>query len=145
MRVFNAITEESVLHIINSLKPKTSTGVDGISNKLLKFVICGIAKPLPIIINQMLSVGIFPDVLKISKVIPLYKKDDPVNFSNYRPISLLPSISKIFEKFIFKQLADYLEKKMTLQRSSLKFIINVFQIDTCTTEIHFKFYFLRHL
>ena len=58
----------------------------------------------------MLSVGIFPDLLKISKVIPLYKKDDPVNFSNYRPISLLPSISKIFEKVIFKQLTDYLEE-----------------------------------
>ena len=58
----------------------------------------------------MLSVGIFPDLLKISKVIPLYKKDDPLNFSNYRPISLLPSISKIFEKVIFKQLADYLEE-----------------------------------
>ena len=57
-----------------------------------------------------LSVGIFPDLLKISKVIPLYQKDDPVNFSNYRPMSLLPSISKIFEKIIFKQLADYLEK-----------------------------------
>ena len=108
--VFNAITEESVLHIINSLKPKTSTGVDGISNKLLKFVKCGIAKKLTIIINQMLSVGIFPDLLKISKVIPLYKKDDSVNFSNHRPISLLPSISKIFEKVIFKQLADYLEE-----------------------------------
>ena len=92
------------------MKPKTSTGVDGISNKLLKFVKCGIAKPLTIIINQMLSVGIFPDLLKISKVIPLYKKDDPVNFSNHRPISLLPSISKIFEKVIFKQLADYLEE-----------------------------------
>ena len=109
--VFNSITEESVLHIIDSLKPKTSTGVDGISNKLLKFVKCGIAKPLTIIINQMLSVGIFPDLLKISKVTPLYKKHDPVNFSNYRAISLLlPSISKIFEKVIFQQLADYLEE-----------------------------------
>ena len=58
----------------------------------------------------MLSVGIFLGLLQISKVIPLYKKDDPVNFSNYRPISLLPSISKIFEKVIFKQLADYLEE-----------------------------------
>ena len=96
--VFNAITEESVLHIIDGLKPKTSIGVDGISNKLLKFVKCGIARPLTIIINQMLSVGIFPDLLKISKVIPLYKKDDPVNFSNYRPMSLLPSISKIIER-----------------------------------------------
>ena len=109
--MFNSITEESVLHIIDSLKPITSTGVDGISNKLLKFVKCGIAKPLTITINQMLSVGIFPDLLKISKVIPLYKKDDPVNFSYYRPIPLLlPSISKIFEKVIFQQLADYLEE-----------------------------------
>ena len=107
--VFNAIIEESILHIIDSLKLKTSTGVDGISNNLLKFVKCGIAKPLTIIINP-LSVDIFPDLLKISKVIPLYKKDDPVNFSNYRPISLLPSISKIFEKVICKQLADYLEE-----------------------------------
>ena len=59
--VFNAITEEPVLHIIDNLKPKTSTGVDGISNKLLKFVKCGIAKLWTIIINQMLSVGIFPN------------------------------------------------------------------------------------
>ena len=58
----------------------------------------------------MLSVGICPDLLKISKVILLYKKDDLVNFSNYRPISLLTSISKIFEKAIFMQLADYLEE-----------------------------------
>ena len=108
--MFNAITEESILHIIDSLKPKTSTGVDGISNKLLKFIKCGIPKPLTIIINQMLNVGIFPDLLKTFKIIPLYKKDDPVNFSNYRQISLLPSISKIFERVIFKHLADYLEE-----------------------------------
>ena len=69
-----------------------------------------IAKPLVIISNQMLSVGIFPDLLKISKVIPLYKKDDPVIFSHCRPIPLLPSISKIFEKAIFKKLADCLEE-----------------------------------
>ena len=98
--MFNSIIEKSVLHIIDNLKPKTSTGVDGNSNKLLKFEKCGIAKPLTIIINQMLSVGIFPDLLKISKVIPLDKKYDPVNFSNYRPISLLPSISKQFERAI---------------------------------------------
>ena len=97
--VFNSITEESVMHIIDNLKPKISTGVDGSSNKLSKFVKCGIAKPLTIIINQMLNVGIFPDLLKISKGIPLYKKDDPVTFCNYRPISLLRSNIKHLKNY----------------------------------------------
>ena len=52
--------------------------------------------------------GSFPNLLKISKVIPLYKKDDDTNMSNYRPIALLPSISKIFEKVILLQLTKYL-------------------------------------
>ena len=57
----------------------------------------------------MLKLGIFPDLLKISKVVPLYKKDDDSNLSNYRPISLLPSISKIFEKVLLEQLTTYLD------------------------------------
>ena len=70
---------------------------------------CYVCQLYTIIINQMLRAGIFSDLLKISKVISL-QKDDSVNFSNYRPISLLPSISKLFEKVIFKQLADYLKE-----------------------------------
>ncbi len=61
----------------------------------------------------MLTTGIFPDKLKIAKVIPLHKKDEETLFTNYRPISLLPAISKIFEKVIFKQLYNFfLEKKL---------------------------------
>ena len=106
---FEPITVDTVNRIIGDLKPKTSTGVDNISNKLLKFVKNVISEPLSIIINQILKLGIFPDSLKISKVVPLYKKDDQTNLSNYRPISLLPSISKIFEKVLLEQLTTYLD------------------------------------
>ena len=105
---FKEITLDITLSIIDSLKPKTSCGIDEISNKTLKYLKNVIAAPLTIIINQMLNSGIFPDALKVSKVIPLYKKDDKQVFSNYRPISLLPSISKIFEKVILLQLIEYL-------------------------------------
>ena len=58
----------------------------------------------------MLMTGIFPNLLKISKVIPLYKKDDNTNMSNYRPIALLLSFSKIFENVILLQLTKYLDE-----------------------------------
>ena len=57
----------------------------------------------------MFKTGTFPELLKSSKVIPLYKKGDNSNLSNYRPIALLPSISKIFEKDGLTQLIKYLE------------------------------------
>ena len=65
-------------------------------------------KSLTLMVNQMLFTGIFPDSLKISKVKPLFKAGNPVLISNYRPISLLPSLSKIFERIVFQQLFDYM-------------------------------------
>ena len=118
---FKEITAEVTLTIINDLKPKSSSGIDEISNKTLKYLKNEIAAPLTIIINQMLHSGIFPDALKVSKVIPLYKKDDKQLFSNYRPISLLPSISKIFEKVILLQLTEYLDKNNILHQNQYGF------------------------
>ena len=57
----------------------------------------------------MLTTGIFPDKLQIAKVIPVYKKGEQTVFSNYRPISLLPAISKVLEKIMFEQLSSYLK------------------------------------
>ena len=95
---FELITEDTTMEILNNLKPKPSCGYDGISTKLLKTCKFEICKPLTLIINQTLSTGIFPDTLKIAKVILL---------ENYRPISVLPSISKIFERIIFNQINDH--------------------------------------
>ena len=102
--IFTSVEEQHVLTIINNLKDKSSYGHDGISNNLIKRIKDVLIKPLTLLISQMLSSGHFPSQLKISRVIPLFKSGDPELFSNYRPISLLPSLSKIFERVIINYL-----------------------------------------
>ena len=104
------IYEIIVKKTINNLQTKNSCGYDDISSKLLKVIAPVIIKPLTLLINQVLNTGIFPDKLKIAKVIPIYKKGDPQLFKNYRPISLLPTISKVLEKILHKQLSSYSEE-----------------------------------
>ena len=83
---------------IENLPTKNSCDFDDISSKLLKIIAPTIMKLLTLLINQVLNTGIFPDKLKIAKVIPIFKKDHRSLFENYRPISLLSSISKVIEK-----------------------------------------------
>ena len=104
---FKNVNEDDVLKTIDELKPKTSYGVDNISNKLLKHIKSEIIKPLTLIINQTLNTGTFPEKLKTAKVLPIYKKGENYLLENYRPISILPSISKVFERIIHKQLFNY--------------------------------------
>ena len=104
---FQNIDEETVRKTIQNLPSKNSCGLDGISSKLIKIIEPAIIKPLTLLINQVFNTGIFPDELKIAKVIPLFKKDDPTLLKNYRPISLLSTIAKVMEKIIFTQLSSY--------------------------------------
>ena len=94
---------------ITRLKPNKSSGIDNISTWLLKELQPAICKPLAIMINKSLEQGIFPDKLKIAKIIPIYKAKDKEQMQNYRPISLLSSISKIYEKIIYKRLYNFME------------------------------------
>ena len=105
---FKLTSEEIVTKTINCFKAKRSAGYDSISTELLKLISPLIVRSLTVIINQSLNTGIFPSKLKIAKVIPLYKKNEKDMFNNYRPISLLPSISKVFERIVYNQLFDYL-------------------------------------
>ena len=102
------------MNIINKLKNKKSFGVDGISNVLLKSIANEIINPLTLIINQSLETGISPDAFKTSTVTPLYKKSDQTNLNNYKPISILPTISKVFGRVIHIQLYDYFCKNNLL-------------------------------
>ena len=103
----SAITESEVIKTIDKLPSKTSSGVDDISPVLLKYIKHEISKPVTLILKQCLTTGIFPDKLKIAKVVPIYKSDDENIFNNYRPISILPAMSKVFEKIVFNQTYTY--------------------------------------
>ncbi len=75
----------------------------------------------------MLHTGVFPDVLKIARVTPIYKKDDETNFSNYQPISLLPAISKLFEKVIFSQIYNFFHREKLSLEINMALGINILQ------------------
>ena len=121
---FTLVAENDVLKHISSLRTKNSAGIDGISVKLLKKISSALISPLTLIINQSLVTGIFPDKLKIAKVLPLFKKDDHTLMDNYRPISLLTSISKLFEKVVFSQLYDYFRNNDLFYDSQYGFLKN---------------------
>ena len=104
---FERVESNTICKIIDNLKPKSSCGIDHISNKLLKLIKNSISIPLAVIINQSIENGIFPERLKVAKIIPLFKKDEDYLLENYRPISVLPSISKVFERVIHNQLSNY--------------------------------------
>ena len=76
---------------------------------------------LSILINLSFETGIFPDVLKIAKVTPIHKKDSQMNYLNYRPISLLSAISKIYEKCIYTRIFDYLTKNNLISTKQFGF------------------------
>ena len=118
---FKPITETVVDKIITNLNSKTSFGHDGISTLVFKSIKNIIIKPLTIIINQTLKKGIFPKKLKIAKVVPIYKAGDNTMFTDYRPISLLPAASKVFERAIHDQLYSYFEDNHLFCKSQYGF------------------------
>ncbi len=85
----NPVSEDEVVCIIKSCKPKHSQESDDINMYVLSKVTDQIVKPLVHIFNLSFSSGIFPSEMKIAKVIPLFKSGNRSHFSNYRPISLL--------------------------------------------------------
>ena len=103
---FFSVTDIS--NIINNLDPNKSHGYDNISVRLIKICGLSICKPLNIIFSNCLSQGIFPEYWKKANVVPVHKKNEKYLLSNYRPISLLPIFSKIFERLIFNSIYNYL-------------------------------------
>ena len=118
---FNTITDTEIDKIITDLKPKYSTGHDHINTILIKHLKHELIKPLTLIANQMITTSIFPDQLKIAKIKPIHKKDDKHISTNYRPISLLPSVSKILEKVMLLQLDNHFTNNQLYFKSQYGF------------------------
>ena len=115
------VTEIEILAIIDSLKNKKSKGSDELNTHFIKRIKFGLALPLTDLINKSFALGIFPDMLKISKTIALYKKNDKNLPENYRPIALLSSCSKVFEKAFCHRLTTFLNNNGILNQSQYGF------------------------
>ena len=107
------VTEIEETDIIKPLKNKNSSGYDGIPNNILKHCANEISKPLTFIFNFSLATGVFPDRFKYAIIRPIHKKGDKSIMTNYRPVSLLTSCSKILEKIMFNRLYQYLQMNKT--------------------------------
>lgn len=114
-------SKSEVEKITNALKNKNSCGYDNVSSKVIKPIIHLISEPLSHIFNLSFSQGIFPDDLKIAKIIPLFKSGDSQCFSNYRPISMLPFFSKILEKLMHKRLTEFIDKQKIIYKHQFGF------------------------
>ena len=114
-------SEIELLRLMQKLPSKTSSRHDNISNILLKNIGPCIVSPLVRIFNESLSMGIFPEVMKLAEVVPLYKAKEKFLETNYRPISLLTTMSKILEKVVYTRVYTFLNANDQLYESQYGF------------------------
>ena len=102
-------SESDVIKIIRTFDVNTVHDHDNISVTMIKLCINSVAHPLTLIIQNFMAAGTFPTQWKRANIVPIHKKNDKQIVSNYRPVSLLPICSKIFEKLIFSELFKIFE------------------------------------
>jgi hypothetical protein len=103
------VTEDFVLKELLNLKDGKAVGLDGIGPKLLRLGATALATPLTRILNLSLSSGIFPDEWKTAKVVPIHKKGSLQDRGNFRPVSILSTLSKLLERHVHLAFYDYLK------------------------------------
>ena len=105
-----ATTTDIVLSLLNKLNKSKATGLDMISAGLIRECADLICIPICNIFNQSIGQGIFPDDWKCARVAPLFKVGDRNDVNNYRPISMISVLAKVFERIVYDQLYAYLEE-----------------------------------
>ena len=118
---FQPVTVSHVSHLLHGLSNNKATGIDKISSKIIKLAAPVISDSLTLIFNQAITLSSFPDEWNVARVMPLYKNGQRSIPGNYRPISVLPAISKIMERILYDQLYNYLTKFELLSDSQFGF------------------------
>jgi hypothetical protein len=103
-----SVHPDTIKKIIVELKNSKSCGVDNIDTYIIKLVVDEIFPAVTHIINLSIQQAVFPSLYKFAKVIPLLKKDDPLEPKNYRPVAILCILSKVIERAIFIQVVEYM-------------------------------------
>ena len=116
--------EKEIKKIVSTLPSKASSGHDNISNILLKEIIDQLAHVLVEVFNKSMAMGEFPSIMKLAEVVPLYKGKEHYLENNYRPISLLTTISKILEKIMYHRVYSFLHETGQIYKNQYGFRAN---------------------
>lgn len=130
-------TPNEITKIIFSLNKNSANGHDAIPIKFFRNFANELSKKLSTFVNDCFKNGHFPDILKISKVSPIYKTGNKQNVSNYRPISVLPSCTKIFEKAILNRLEIYLVNNNIIHERQFGFVKSSSTTSACMHLMNF--------
>ncbi len=114
-----SITSDFVIKQLEAMSNSKATGLDGLSVNILKLTAPATAASITYICNLSIRTGQFPSQWKLARVIPLFKTGHKTNCSNYRPISILPVLSKIFEKYVCVCLYEFFKATNYLMHHSL--------------------------
>ena len=118
---FSPLLVRDVREAINKVKTSKGYGTDGISNYFLKLALPFIEHSFVLMFNMFLGTASFPDSWKTARVMPIFKDGEKDEKSNYRPISILPVVSKLFKRTVFSQLYQYLNRNSLIYKSQSGF------------------------
>jgi hypothetical protein len=112
---------EEITDIVHNLKSNKASGPDGLAPKVLKHIIPCLVAPLTLLFNKSFELGVFPNELKIAKISPIFKGEDKELVMNYRPISVLPVLSKVLERLMYNRLLNYFDQNDLLTNKQFGF------------------------
>ena len=133
---FRSVSPALVRGIVNGMKNSNAKDTYHLSTKFIKRNVSLFVEPLTKLLNLVLETSVFPDSLKTARVMPIHKKGDINDYRNYRPISILPAFSKIFERALYDQIVEHVEAGNLLYKNQFGFRRGRNTSDAVTTFVN---------